>query len=80
MFKNVKLMTALPSLIEEGKSIADAFLMCKEYGIEPGRDIVIRVYALMRKIERIDGQDINLDKYPSLKADYTKWKQSLTRK
>lgn len=80
MIKNIKLMASIESLIEEGKGIADTFLMCREHGIEPGREFIVRVYALMRKIERLNGEDINLDKYPSLKADYMKWKRSLVKK
>lgn len=78
--KNIKMAASMESIMEEGKSIADTFLMCMEHEIEPGRDFVVRVYSLMRKIEREMGEDINLDKYPSLKEDYAKWKRNLIKK
>lgn len=80
MLKNMKLISNLESLIEEGKGIADTFLMCQELGMQPGRDFVVRVYSLMRKIEKLSGEEITLDKYPSLKADYMKWKRNLINK
>lgn len=80
MRNKMKLLASMDSLVKEGMEIADSILSFTEAGKQPSKEQIHRIYALMRKVEVILGHDINLDKYPSLKANYTKWKSSLKKK
>lgn len=75
MFSKMKLLSAMDSLVKDGMEAADSILKCTEKGEQPGKEQIGKVYALMYKVEGLLGHDINLAKYPSLRANYKNWKK-----